>query len=84
MKIYIVRIGMSRCIRLPKTIFTQCKLEGRDEFKVENNRLVIHPTVAPRAGWDQAFAEMAKCGDDKLLDRDTLKPTDWDKNKWRW
>lgn len=84
MKTHIVRIGNSRGIRLPKAILTQCKLEDAVELEVEDNRLVVRPAKAPRAGWDQAFATMAAHGDDALLDHDTLKPTDWDKSEWRW
>lgn len=84
MKTHVVRIGNSRGIRLPKAILTQCKLEDAVELEVEDNRLVIRPATASRAGWGEAFAAMAKRGDDKLLDRDTLKPTDWDKREWRW
>lgn len=84
MKTNIVRIGNSRGIRLPKAILTQCKLEDAVELEVEDNRLVVRPAKAPRTGWDHAFAAMAARGDDALLDRDTLKPTDWDKSEWRW
>lgn len=84
MKTHIVRIGNSRGLRLPKTILTQCRLEGAVELEVEDNRLVVRSARAPRAGWDLAFATMAARGDDTLLDRDTLKPTDWDRTEWRW
>lgn len=84
MKTNIIRIGNSRGLRLPKALLAQCKLEEAVEIEVEDNRLVIRPATAPRAGWNEAFAAMAACGDDALLDRDALKPTDWDKAEWRW
>lgn len=84
MKAHIVRIGNSRGLRLPKTILTQCRLEGAVELEVEDNRLVVRPARGARAGWNHAFATMAKRGDDTLLDRDALKPTDWDRTEWRW
>ena len=84
MKTHIVRIGNSRGLRLPKTILAQCKLENMVEIEVENNRLVVRPVRGARTGWNEAFATMAKHGDDILLDRDILKPTDWDKTEWRW
>ena len=84
MKTHIVRIGNSRGLRLPKTVLTQCGLEDAVEIEVEDNRLVVRPARGARAGWNEAFATMAKRGDDILLDRDTLKPTDWDKVEWRW
>ncbi len=84
MKTHIVRIGNSRGLRLPKAILTQCRLEGAVELEVEDNRLVVRSARAPRTGWDLSFAAMAAHGDDILLDRDTLKPTDWDRTEWRW
>ncbi len=84
MKAHIIRIGNSRGLRLPKTLLTQCKLENVVELEIEDNHLVIRSARTARAGWDHAFAAMAGHGDDTLLDRETLKPTDWDKTEWRW
>ena len=84
MKTHIVRIGNSRGLRLPKAVLAQCRLEDAVEIEIEDNRLVVRPARGARAGWNEAFATMAKRGDDILLDRDALKPTDWDKTEWRW
>lgn len=84
MKTHIIRIGNSRGLRLPKALLAQCRLDDAVEIEVEDNHLVIRSAHAVRAGWDQAFAAMAGHGDDALLDRETLKPTDWDKTEWRW
>ena len=84
MKTNIIRIGNSRGLRLPKTLLAQCNLQEAVEIEVEDNRLVIRPAAAARTGWNEAFAAMAARGDDALLDRDALKPTDWDKAEWRW
>jgi hypothetical protein len=35
-----------------------------------------------RAGWDEAFAVMARQGDDALLDGKDLVPTRWDEEEW--
>ncbi len=84
MKTNIVRIGNSKGIRLPKPILEQCGLEDEVELEVEGNRLVVRSAHAPRSGWDQAFAAMAKKGDDTLLDQDTRLATEWDETEWRW
>ena len=84
MKTHIVRIGNSRGLRLPKAVLAQCKLEDAVEIEVEDNRLVVRPARGARAGWDKAFITMTQHGDDILLDRNTLKSTDWDKTEWRW
>lgn len=84
MKAHIIRIGNSRGLRLPKALLAQCRLDDAVEIEVEDNRLIIRSARTTRAGWDRAFAAMAGHGDDALLDRDTRKPTDWDKTEWRW
>lgn len=84
MKTNIIRIGNSKGIRLPKAILEQCCLEDTVELEVENDRLIIRPARASRAGWEQVFAGMAERGDDTLLDEDILSATDWDKTEWRW
>jgi hypothetical protein len=38
----------------------------------------------PRAGWAEAFAEMAERGDDDLLDARLLDATVWDRTEWEW
>lgn len=84
MKTNIVRIGNSKGIRLPKAILEQCHLENTVELEVEGDHLLVRPVRAPRSGWDQAFAEMARKGDDALLDKDVAPPTEWEKSEWQW
>lgn len=40
--------------------------------------------VAPRSGWDEAFAEMAARDDDALLDLDIGSKAEWDETEWEW
>lgn len=84
MKTNIIRIGNSKGIRLPKAVLEQCRLEDTVEMDVEDDRLVIRPAHAVRAGWDQTFAGMAEQGDDALIDEDALPGTQWDETEWRW
>jgi hypothetical protein len=45
--------------------------------------LIIQPAHKPRAGWDEAFAEMAARGDDFLLDAEAVHtPTQWEQTEW--
>jgi hypothetical protein len=41
------------------------------------------PARGLREGWDQAFAEMAKRGDDRLLLPDNLYSS-FDETEWEW
>lgn len=84
MKTKLVRIGNSKGIRLPKTILQQCGFEDIVELDVHDSSVVIRPAHAARGSWDKAFAEMAKHGDDSLLDSDSELSTEWDMAEWRW
>ena len=68
MKTRIIRIGNSQGVRIPKPFLEQTGLENEVEIKVEKNHIVIGPVEDPRQGWEEAFQEMAKQGDDLLLD----------------
>jgi antitoxin MazE len=69
MKTRIIRIGNSQGIRIPKRLLEQTGLRGEVEISVLGNSLLIRPAgKPPRAGWAAAFREMARRGDDALLD----------------
>jgi antitoxin MazE len=80
----IVRIGNSRGIRLPRAVLEQCQLGDTVDLSVEAGVLVVRPIRSPRAGWDEAFQEMAQAGDDVLLDAESPTGTAWDQVEWEW
>jgi antitoxin MazE len=45
---------------------------------------VIRPARAPRDGWSDAFQEMARRGDDVLLDDAAPSLSGWDEDEWEW
>lgn len=84
MKTKIVRIGNSQGIRIPKPLLEQTGLEGEVEIEARGTHLVIHRVNRPRQGWAEAFSEMARRGDDALLDGDQPSLTRWDEEEWQW
>jgi len=84
MRAHLVRVGNSRGLRLPKPLLRQAGLEGDVEIDVERNALVIRPVRRARAGWDDAFARMARRGDDRPMDITEAPTTRWDEDEWRW
>jgi len=68
MKSKIVRIGNSKCIRIPKRLLAQAGLKGEVEITAEDGSVVIRPLKTPGAGWAVAFSEMARRGDDAPID----------------
>lgn len=67
MKTRIVRIGNSQGIRIPKPLLESAGLQGEVDLSSRPGGLLIRPARSPRAGWAEAFQEMAKRGDDTLL-----------------
>ncbi|MBI3184977.1 MAG: AbrB/MazE/SpoVT family DNA-binding domain-containing protein [Myxococcales bacterium] len=84
MRASIIRIGNSRGIRLPKTVLDECGLVGEVELKVRRGQIVILPVSKARKGWDEAFQRMAERRDDRLLDREALPRSDWERAEWEW
>jgi len=78
----IVKIGNSRGIRLPKPLIEQLGFGNEVEIVVQRGQLVLRPVVAPRNGWAEQFAAMARNGDDQLLDEPVV--TQWDRSEWTW
>ncbi len=78
----IVKIGNSRGIRIPRAVLEEAGLTDEVEMKVEGNKLIIQAPHHPRQGWEERFADMAKQGDDQLLDE--TFPTQWDEEEWTW
>jgi antitoxin MazE len=77
-------IGNSKGIILPKSILTQCDIESEVSIEVKNHHIIIKAaTPAPkRKGWDKAFKEMAKNGDDALVMPDVFNDENTD--DWTW
>ncbi len=78
----VVKIGNSRGIRIPRTVLEQAGLTDEVEMTVEGNKLIIQAFHKPRQDWEERFIDMAKHGDDKLLDEPP--PTQWDEEEWTW
>jgi antitoxin MazE len=84
MKTHIVRIGNSKGVRIPKPLLEQTGLGGEVEITAEDGSLVIRPVKKPRDGWARAFQEMARRGDDALLDEVAPALSSWDEDEWEW
>jgi antitoxin MazE len=84
MKARVVRIGNSRGIRIPKAVIEQCHLHGAVDLEVQQGQLVIRSAAKSRAGWEDAFKQMHRHGDDQLADRESASPSTWDQTDWTW
>jgi antitoxin MazE len=84
MKTRIVRIGNSRGIRIPKPLLDQTGLNAEVEISASADGLIVRPVRKARAGWAAALQEMARRGDDALLDEVSPSQTAWDQDEWEW
>jgi antitoxin MazE len=77
----IVQVGNSQGIRIPKILLEQSGISEHVEIEVRDNQIVITAASIARAGWSDAFAQMAIDGDEL----DPLPVTDtWDETEWVW
>ena len=81
MKADIIPIGNSKGIRIPKALLEQCGFAESVEIEVENNNLVLRPSVELRSGWEDAFREMAAQQDDSLPQTPAAA---FDESEWQW
>ena len=81
MKATLISIGNSRGVRIPKPFIEQCGLSETVEMDVRDSMILIRSPRQPRSGWEEAFGQMARLGDDKLLE---TSPTRWDAEDWDW
>ena len=83
MRTELVRIGNSRCIRIPKPIIEQYGFGSTVELRVENDCLVIACDRLPRQGWEEAFRAAGSRTPDELLLK-TIPQNQFDRDEWQW
>lgn len=82
MIVSVVSIGNSKGIRLPKRVLDDLGIAGKLELEVVGNGIVLTPVKEnPREGWEAAFAEMHRLGDDELLDSPQVAEGGFE---WEW
>jgi antitoxin MazE len=73
MELSIISIGNSKGIRLSKTLLEKYGIKDKVELILEAGYIILKPIAQPRLGWDAAFQEMHKQGDDELLFDDVFE-----------
>ena len=67
MEVSIIKIGNSKGFRISKSILERYNITDKLEMILEKGQIVLRPISVPRKGWDKAFKDMHKNGDDELL-----------------
>lgn len=82
MKANVIKIGNSRGIRIPRAILQQCHIQDEIEIEIKGNNIVIKPVEKKmREGWNEAFKQMKKNKDDRLIIDDSI---DLEMEHWKW
>ncbi len=70
---YLVKIGNSQGVRIPKPLIKQAHLEGKElKFQVLNGGLFITPVLQPREGWENAINKILLAEGAEHLDQEWL------------
>lgn len=74
METKIIKVGTSLGLIIPGLLAKDYdfKYGTRIEFEIKKDELVIKKKKSPREGWEEAFAQYAKEGEDKLILPDFL------------
>lgn len=82
MRASIIKIGNSQGIRIPKTVLQQCDIQNEVDIEIKGKIIMLKPfRKKAREGWTEAFKQMKKNKDDKLLIDDNL---DLQMENWKW
>jgi len=78
MQVSVVQIGNSKGIRLSKTLLEKYHITDKVELVLEHDYIILKPIAEPRKDWEEAFEEMHRNGDDKLLIDSAFEDESWD------
>jgi antitoxin MazE len=78
MQVSVIQVGNSKGIRLSKTLLDKYQITNKVELVLENDYIMLKPVAEPRKNWEEAFAEMHRNGDDKLLIDSVFEGENWD------
>jgi antitoxin MazE len=78
MQVSVIQIGNSKGIRLSKMLLEKYQITDRVELVFEHDYIILKPIAEPRKNWEEAFAEMHRNGDDKLLIDSVFEDEKWD------
>jgi antitoxin MazE len=81
MEVSIIEIGISKGIRLSKTIIEKYNFRDKVDLILEKGQIIIKPLKITRKECEEAFKEMAEQGDDSLLINDVFD--DEDLEEWK-
>lgn len=72
---YLIKIGNSQGIRIPKPLIEQASLEGKElKLQIVNNGILVAPKKGVREGWKEAIEKFIDVQGHEPRDREWLDP----------
>ena len=84
MRTYLIEIGNSRGLRIPKSLLEISGLENEIELEVQGRSLVLKAPERPRSNWEEAFAKDASPDLEVEQEEWTSFANDFDEEEWKW
>lgn len=78
MQVPVIQVGNSKGIRLSKTLLEKYQITDKIELVLEEDHILLKAVSKPRKNWEEAFAEMHRNGDDRLLIDSVFENENWD------
>jgi antitoxin MazE len=82
---YLIKIGNSQGVRIPRPLIEQAHLEGKElQLRVVDEGLLITPCKQPRDGWRIAIETVLAQHGAEPLDREWIDARLTSENEWEW
>jgi len=81
---YLIKIGNSKGVRIPKPLIDICHLDQELEFIVTEKGLLISPKVNLRSGWEVQFEDALAKGQEPEGDLFEGMSNKFDEEEWTW
>ena len=82
METTLTKIGNSKGVIIPAGFLKECQLENAVSLTIQDGAIMITKPAHPREGWAEAFAKVAPCHSEMLID-DSIQ-NEFDEKEWVW
>ena len=84
METKIIKIGNSKGVIIPSHLLKKIGSQSKIEIEEKEGGLFLKPAKKPREGWDKAFSDAIKKGQEPEEDYFEGMSNDFDQEEWTW
>lgn len=81
MLVNVTKIGNSKGVIIPAHLLKALEIDDKISLDFEEDRIVLSPVKAPRAGWEEALIKSLPAGEEIFMDGIS---NDFDGDDWTW